>query len=194
MSMVDKNIADLQAADYKSMKEGMRGLLFEVYKGTDFLEVAQQGGYDKAEGMLAKTKALTEEGKEAIKGIKPTERDKPYTRPQHQSKRRPFVPFNQMMMHPGPSSMQQGVSHMQQPYPNNYHQPFPNTNYYQPYPNNNFVGQGMQMGMHFPVQTRPRGPGPDKSKSTCKACLKTGHWAGDFACPLNGFQPPPPGL
>ena len=190
---------EIKPDEEKAMKEGLRGLLFEVYKATDFLEVAKQGGYEKAENMMTKNKALTEEGQEAIKGIKPTDRQKPYDRsPVIQQKRRPFVPYQNYQPQPAHSMMQPTYS-MMQPGPSMMQ---PSQNMMQPYRNqysyNNIPQQGgstLTFGIPFQnMPFRPKGPGPDKSRSTCKACLKVGHWAGDLVCPLNGFQPPPPGI
>ena len=200
MTLAGVNAPEIKVEEAKAMREGLRGLLFEIYKGTDFLEVAQQGGYEKAENMLTKNKALTEEGKEAIKGIKSTDKEKPYSRTvNNQQKRRQFTPYQHYGSYPQPSSpmmqntfpmmqqahMMQPGSSMMQPY--RQQQNFPG-----PYNNNPYGGTGPQFGM--PFQAKVKGPGPDKSRSTCKACLKIGHWAGDMACPLNGFQPPPPGI
>ena len=145
--------------------------------------------------MLTKNKALTEEGKEAIKGIKSTDKEKPYDRTiNNQQKRRQFTPYQ----HYGSYQTQHGSPMMQNAYPmmqpahnmmqpgSSMMQPYRQQNFPGPYNNNPYGG--------MPFQAKVKGPGPDKFRSTCKACLKIGHWAGDLACPLNGFQPPPPGI
>lgn len=197
---------ELKNDELKGLKQSMRGLLYEVYKGSDFLVLAEKGGYEKAESFMSEQQAMTAEAQEAMKGIKP-EREKPYDRNSNQQGRRPFF-------QPKNNHYQQGNSRppFQMAMNNN---PYIGGGQYNTVPGmygmGSMTGQGFQ-NFHqptfpqptFPQPTfpqpaftrptfsgfRPRGPPPDKSRSTCKACLQIGHWVGDAACPLNGFQPP----
>ena len=58
---------ELKDDELKGLKESMRGLLYEVYKGSDFLVLAEKGGYEKAESVMSKQQAMTAEAQEAIK-------------------------------------------------------------------------------------------------------------------------------
>ena len=174
MTLVGVKTPEIKEDEAKSMLEGLRGLLFEIYKGTDFLEVAQQGGYEKAENMLTKTKALTEEGKEAIKGIKATDREKPYSRtmsnPQKRRQFNPYQPqYNPYQNQQGPPRMQHSFPMMQQAHsammqpstsmmqPFHQQQTFPG-----PYNNNPFGGPGIQFGI--PYQSKNKGLGQGRAK------------------------------
>ena len=69
MATLDIKPTTITADQHKDLVARLRANIFDIYKATDFLEIAQQGGFERAEPLMTKNRVLTEEGKEAMKGI-----------------------------------------------------------------------------------------------------------------------------